>query len=753
MAYDAQLSNTNANANQEQATTRDIVNRTNNKSPVDERNHQQAVPTSLAKPQKLSVVLPQSQKSLKTPTIITSANSATATAAAALTPSHLFSSFVQLNGHEVSLFTGVPGCTPTSADCLAASSNLSNINPFFCGVSSFDSTNGHTTANHNQQQQNGAQESSENSKTAAHSDDQQNSYAGQQQQAASERRHQLSKLSLDQLQAANAMILSPLTFLLSPEQESWLRFAGFQHQHQHHPLAECNQQIRSTDPLPNCNNHKQQAQDLTNHHLGNQQRRQQHISPLSAKDSSQIKPPATQTQPVTSSLTESQKFSVANPNDQIAAYPRPNQVAAASATSYLPRRQQNGYVAPESGHNQQPPASLPSLYQGDMRQNGTCLPPMVYANTPGDAGAQHSRQHLHVQDQHHPQQQMAVLVMRNAPQQSEARFVELQHSAPSAHITQSHYHPLGGHHHHHQQTIGLYNPHLHQQLYIASQQQQHHHQQDIYNLHNQPQHSSADGLTLPTNHQTFTDLRPALPGQQQQPAPNNSPTKYVNDNRTCTVLISEPSETATKIDDCDNGYASLANQQVHGLSSSSKESISNSSSSCNSSLDVSPTRHSCPELSADSRDTIDVTTTPSKPRDLAVSSTDLNQSSNLQRQSTVVLNPKPKPPASPERPSNTISSASCTQEPVKKKSKGGRKKKIISHEELITRKNRSKERNRVAAKRCRQKRKQFLDELRGRIDDLNELNAKLQKENTMLKGELETLKKHHRQELSYQDLQ
>jgi len=80
---------------------------------------------------------------------------------------------------------------------------------------------------------------------------------------------------------------------------------------------------------------------------------------------------------------------------------------------------------------------------------------------------------------------------------------------------------------------------------------------------------------------------------------------------------------------------------------------------------------------------------------------------------------------------------------VKKKSRGGRKKKLVTHEELIARKNRSKERNRVAAKRCRQKRKQMLDELRDKIDRLSELNQKLQKENLSLKSELQSIKQHH----------
>lgn len=96
------------------------------------------------------------------------------------------------------------------------------------------------------------------------------------------------------------------------------------------------------------------------------------------------------------------------------------------------------------------------------------------------------------------------------------------------------------------------------------------------------------------------------------------------------------------------------------------------------------------------------------------------------------------------KPTDKSSVQSTTGEAVvKKKSKGGRKKKLISQEEMIARKNRSKERNRVAAKRCRQKRKQFLDTLRDRIESLNDMNNKLQKENSILKSQLELIKRHH----------
>ena len=78
--------------------------------------------------------------------------------------------------------------------------------------------------------------------------------------------------------------------------------------------------------------------------------------------------------------------------------------------------------------------------------------------------------------------------------------------------------------------------------------------------------------------------------------------------------------------------------------------------------------------------------------------------------------------------------------PVKKKSRGGRKKKLVTQEELAARKNRSKERNRVAAKRCRQKRKLFLDQLRDRIDELSQANQRLKRENLQLRSELASLK-------------
>lgn len=97
-----------------------------------------------------------------------------------------------------------------------------------------------------------------------------------------------------------------------------------------------------------------------------------------------------------------------------------------------------------------------------------------------------------------------------------------------------------------------------------------------------------------------------------------------------------------------------------------------------------------------------------------------------------------------DQPPDSLTTLNNSAETIRKKSRGGRKKKQITHEELVARKNRCKERNRVAAKRCRQKRKQFLDDLHNRIDGLNESNRKLQRDNTNLKMELELLRKHHK---------
>lgn len=95
---------------------------------------------------KLSVVIPPAQKSLVTPTIITSEFgnnefNLIANCTNQPTPTQLFNSLVQLNtGQEVGLFTGLPSCTPTSADALVTPNG---INPFFWNVSNGVSEQAH----------------------------------------------------------------------------------------------------------------------------------------------------------------------------------------------------------------------------------------------------------------------------------------------------------------------------------------------------------------------------------------------------------------------------------------------------------------------------------------------------------------------------------------------------------------------------------------------------------------------------------
>lgn len=84
-----------------------------------------------------------------------------------------------------------------------------------------------------------------------------------------------------------------------------------------------------------------------------------------------------------------------------------------------------------------------------------------------------------------------------------------------------------------------------------------------------------------------------------------------------------------------------------------------------------------------------------------------------------------------------------TEVTIKKRS-GGRRRRNVTCEELQARKNRSKERNRVAAKRCRQKRKVFIDELRKKTDNLDQLNQRLQVSNVGLHTKVYKLNSLHK---------
>ncbi|KAG9510948.1 Cyclic AMP-responsive element-binding protein 5 [Fragariocoptes setiger] len=93
----------------------------------------------------------------------------------------------------------------------------------------------------------------------------------------------------------------------------------------------------------------------------------------------------------------------------------------------------------------------------------------------------------------------------------------------------------------------------------------------------------------------------------------------------------------------------------------------------------------------------------------------------------------------PEKKSATQPTVQLTKQgrPAKPR---GRRKRQVSSEELAARKNRSKERNRVAAKRCRQKRKLMMDDLKRQIRDIELRYRLLENENIELKRELEVHK-------------
>lgn len=735
---------------------------------------------------KLSVVLPANQRTLVTPTIVT-----TSDIGGPITPtSQLFSSLVQLNGQDaVGLFTGLPSCTPTSADSLAAANSLKGINPFFWGVSTF--SNGASPAENAAAQNNTAHPSSADAEKLVRASNGSATNGDRNDEEAAKQaadRCQLTKLSFDRLQAA---VFSPLQFFLSPEQ---LRF-GLQNQHplqvsvgespgvQNGSLADHERATNYARMPADENQHNQQQvrQDqarFATHELPNQVVAHQQNNPPATSNPLSSSVPCSAasmfTIPVSASTNgahcaqqsaflshqrATQNGSqhcctpVCNPAEQNSHLGNNNhskQLISPSSnmsTYQLIAAQQNqlqvarnGIInqgqlvhqqttAPHSATNQsllnhQPPTTTtcsmpdPSIAQARLQQtnghagNGASLASVcpasheLGAQQPEPPVAHHNRDQCHNQLQQH---QNSLLVING--NSNNGKNCNLQQIDPKfAEFNQTRQQPIAVHYDSSGQPVGIYNPHLHQ-LYLTQNHQ------SGYNIQQQQPVSYHEVALKPTHihHNQY------IPYQHSQ-----------TNGASSTIITNAISKPQNESDLQKSGQ----NSQMPKESMSSSNSLSCSLSQSPNRYDPSSGNNSSARSSVNPDVDVTVAAVPignQDPRDSVqtnAQNTSAKKSPSRSKKQTVIHSKEPD--------------SSNEQVVVKKKSKGGRKKKQVTHEELVARKNRSKERNRVAAKRCRQKRKQFLDELCGRIDNLNELSKRLEKENTMLKNELELWKQRHK---------
>jgi len=714
------------------------------------RGEQNNQPTSIGpknrSERRLSVVLPTNEKSLATPIIVPNE---------VPTPTQqLLSSLVQLNGQEFSLFTGLPSCTPTSADSLTA------CNPFFWDVTAF--SNGPV----NNQNPNG--EPQEANQTANNQGSANSLKSNGNESQAPRNRCQLARLSFDRLQHANAM-LSPLSFLpsivlSSPESDAWFRLGLSSQQ----PLAQkkdpqhesenfhAANQINFGRPLDESqtsayNQHQQAqqenpfrstAQDLTNqpaaHHRNHNQTPSSQVlgtdrlAPMQATLIPQPRAPISSaylsTRPPTcAQLSQSQLHL----QSQQTTYNLPHASTYSSlidgqqisSSQFLP------ITAQTISHN-------PPIQTKDLNFSSTPLAPQYQTqaaqvqpttdlanNAYGQTTSQNGKQALTDDESNktsapfiqnlnhgageppiaHHQQQTALLVMSNGHQLDPRQQVQFhQQNSVAAASRQGQTFAI---HYESCPPNDLYEPDL-RQFYITRHQQHSHHLQQQQQQHQQQnkmiqqqqdmqiglqQHQIAQYRNL--NDRLQVPERSHSGAHEHSVIANNS---SFNDGRSCA------SDTTANKAPSSNSSNSLSASPKHPELGGS----GNNSSSARSSISYD----------------IDVTATAAQPSDYCSTETTLP---------TTVQEP-PEGQAKKGQAKKQTRRPTVESEPtegetvVKKKSKGGRKKKQVTHEELMARKNRSKERNRVAAKRCRQKRKQFLDELRGRIDNLNDLNKKLQ---------------------------
>lgn len=867
---------------------------------------------------KLSVVIPTAQKTLVTPTIITTSDlapigacssghlamscGATMAASANATPIQLFNSLVQLNGQDVSLFTGLPSCTPTSADGLAAT----GINPFFYGVTAFNQNNctanvpnnqhnftselqssivqeQHIVASSNDHQpvsvdssKNEQIDNNNNMDTCSQVEHQQQQNSNQQNimtSANKEPKRQLSKLSLDHLQAANAMMLSPLLYSLSPEQENWLRqFNCFNQQRANNNTNEQLLQSQNNHLLSSAknesNNHSYSNPSINHNHNSDcsavnttmrveevnavayqhqqqQQHQQEHFQQQIAvaqaareftNQMATIHNQHYQQQPNRTSLNNNNVNQLLQQqpqqtNTRNGMVPAIQQVSASTSL----HQQTNGVFTTASiaAHDKQQQQQI-SLAAGIHNNQNTNQVPLLPSASQSISNANsnlspynrqfhlnHHHHHHHQNPQafqsqshtivslqnqistqynsndnnclnhnNHPshQQQQTFLTQDNNIKQIDINndnnnnHIAIDHRVPANTFNNSNVQPPAAHNQNTIQTNHNGLPSIcvpnatselrsieyshgssnnnnnindgtsrqvnyDRQLYIAQQDNNLAHYNHLNNQQELHKSSSSTNRTGSSDgQQRFTPL--AVPKTTTKNAHHNTQQQLTTITSSLTPSYIATSETLSVRESISNNSSS-SNSSFHGspLQRSTSISSSNDANTIIGSVNPSPS-HGSSSVSRDTTINVDqiLTTTDNKTNN-AESKINDNISILLGTTTTTAntrpdaVNKKTKKMINTKIQKEIINVSSHTDTTagaclinssgditlvVKKKSKGGRKKKLITDEEMVARKNRSKERNRVAAKRCRQKRKQFLDELRGRIDNLNDMNRKLQ---------------------------
>lgn len=706
--------------------------------------------------QKLSVVLPQKLDpklaSLATPTIVCSNDQGPVPMT-----SQLWGSLVQLNGgSDVGRFTGLPSCTPTSADCIVT-------NPFFWGVTSAHpcSGNGDMHPKHIVDPNGhgdiidtsgsvggggcivgngghiGGHESrrslstssrettiSSNESTHGHyvSDQNHQNYNHSNHDHHHYRRNQeLTRLSLDQIQAAaqnQVTLLSPFLSipLLSPEQEAWLRLTT------QHPLATSAEQHQQ---MLNSYHHNRQQQ--ISHQAGHTQ--QQHYHQNIAQQPIQYNPPS---QP----NHHNHHQHIAHPHNQHQYTRNAHSTAPQDLTKQQHQQQYNHYQLSRNQASNSNLSGFNAVHNGQQFARQQQLVQQTISS-PQYLNSTHTnnnhRQAMNASATHEVYNQQQVNAARDSAQVKSISMVpqassSLATNAPEKSVpvltvttATSDEIPLPPIAH----RIQVQQPKTVPPLPVAS--------------------------TITSNTPVAQPL--SNPDASIKPADDKlTITPHDGDITACQhdLAIME-SNSALNSSICDAGKAPQI--EIHSNSVSNESSCSQSSTgacsvSSNSSRNSGSSNSSCGSSPLEEQ--------PSKNKSEYKRSLTKSKSNRAQPSDSINHATKPKK-RKKQKVASGIENKEVSQidttglitinglppQPSKKKSKGGRKKKLITHEEFVQRKNRSKERNRVAAKRCRQKRKQLLDELHDQKEELIKINVTLEEENAVLKRELATLISHH----------
>lgn len=728
--------------------------------------------------EKLSVVIPSEQKSLVTPTIV-----------ADCTSGQLFDSLVQLTGQDgVGLFTGLPSCTPISADALPVTSNLSAVNPFFWGVTGYNgqSLDGSTAALAGNQQKRPTFEPASNirppnSNGTNSQTDAQASSSKTPNEVAQSADKQNGQMSLGQIQAASAMILSPFSFLFPPEANPLLRL-GFT-SGQQRPLAGASAANSSTSTntstsssslaqasaasasqqhlnrsneserspqqleleLEQQSDSKQEAQDLTSASQVSSSNQQVHKHPTSQRQhlTSQTQQPATsETNPNLNAQGDNHLSAVQNlisPNCTSQQQPQfsqaPSQLECRQSVQTDKRQLANsqsstrGHLAstiplsvaatPDTStvsnsaiqHQLQQLKSQPQQQQPHNQAQHIphmhleCLdtqPPLAH-HLSGSSDLHFNRlnlsldinQHQH-QHQHQSQSPSANLVAQFGQQPPSLLLLNTNHVAGSSPRL------LSDHFRQHHQQYQSYSSQFNSVAYLPQQ-----HDAKLMPCSN----VITTGLYEEPNYRQFTQAS----GLNQQIAQHKNILNSNANEMTNSMSVSpdQQARLMAQIASISSGQSVNCSPENHPNAVNNKGQVHEP---IDSNSENRPLTQACARLATSSNNQPNSTSNTTKTDNQRTT----HQTCVNQHSATFKIH---QVKCSNKNGENKLKNEEVPTTIVKKKSKGGRRKKQVTDEELQARKNRSKERNRVAAKRCRQKRKVFLNELQRKIDKLQVSNA------------------------------